>query len=121
MQTVTYLALLGALWKLVDAVKNVTASNFRALLTQVLAAIVGIGAAFLMSAADIAKTWDVGAGQSLNDMDGASLVILGLIWGLGTGAIVDFKKAFDHSDTAKQPSLHIASNKNPDPLGGGQG
>lgn len=125
MQSLTYLVLLGAIWKLVDAVKNVSAKNFRSVFTQVLSAGAGIGTAFLISASDFAETWDVGAGMMLKDMNGASLVILGLVWGLGTGAAVDIKKALDGSDTSRQPELQVASNARPadpgaDPLGGGR-
>lgn len=126
MQTLTYLTLLAAVWKLVDGVKNVTAKNFRSVATQVLSAGAGVGTAFLIGASDFGKTWDVGAGMLLTDMNGASKVILGLTWGLGVGAAVDIKKAIDGRDTSRQPELQVASNARPadpgvDPLGGGQG
>lgn len=124
MQSITYLALLGAIWKLVDAAKNVTAKNVRALLTQALGVGAGIGTAFLVGASDFGKTWDVGAGMLLTDMNGASKAILGIIWGAGVGAAVDIKKSLDNTDSAKQPILGVPSSSTTptaDGLGGANG
>lgn len=109
MEPITYIAVVAALFKVVDLVKYASRANVRQVVTQLLAFAVGIGAAFLIGAADIAETWDVGAGKAVTDMDGWSKVVLGVVWGAGASALYDFKKAFDGGDSAHTPSLPIAN------------
>jgi hypothetical protein len=105
MPAVTFLAALAAIWKVLDLVKFAKAKDVNGALTLLCAMGLGIAAAFLFAQADIADGWDVGTTMPLSQLDGASLVILGLLWGSGASALVSFKQARDNADSATVPKL----------------
>lgn len=79
-------------------------ANKSAVLTQLLAWAGGIGAIFLFAATDYASS--VGAaGTTLNNVSGATLVLVGLMMSSSASVLVDFKQSIDNSDTAAKPPL----------------
>jgi hypothetical protein len=93
--------------KVVDFLKQATnlPGSKRAVLTQLVAWLGATGVVFLYSASDFGS-FDVG-GVAIDDMQGATKVILGLAIGSAASVGVDFKKAIDGSDSAAVPSLNI--------------
>lgn len=104
METVTLITSLALIWKVVDFVKYIKSKDANGVIVQAGAWGGGIALAFLLGAANIASTWDIG-GMTLSDVNGPSKILLGLVWGSGASAIVDFKKARDNTDSAAMPAL----------------
>lgn len=90
--------------KLVDFAKYVKAGNLNGILTQLLAWIGGIAAAFLGAQTQWAEATTVG-GVKLSDLGWASLVLVGLIIGSAAITLDDTTKAIDTSDSAHVPDL----------------
>lgn len=91
----------------VDFVKRVTnaATEKRAIVTQLLAWLAATGVVWLYSASDFGN-FDIG-GVRIDDMQGATKVILGVAIGSAAMQGKDLFKAFDNSDSAAVPSLKI--------------
>lgn len=104
METVSLITSLALIWKVVDLVKYAKDGDKNGVITQLMAWLTGVGLAFLLGAADMAANWDIG-GVILSDINAASKILLGLVWGSGASAIVDFKKARDNTDSAAVPPL----------------
>lgn len=79
-------------------------TNKSAVLTQLLSWAGGVGAIFLFAATDYAKS--VGAaGTTLDNVSGATLVLVGLMMSSSASVVVDFKQSIDNSDTAAKPPI----------------
>jgi hypothetical protein len=91
--------------KIVDFVRFLSAKDVISVVTQVLAWVAGIGAAFLLAAADITANYDLGGGYVLGRANGASLILLGLGFGSGGSLLTDLIKARDNSQSAAVPRL----------------
>jgi len=89
----------------VNFVKNIRAGDLNGWLTQLVVWAAGIGTAALLAASDVANTFDLGNGLTLDNVNGATLILVGL--GIGSTAMLanDFKKAIDSSDSAVKPDL----------------
>lgn len=108
MEAIIPIALLGGLGvKLLDLLKYLRAKDWNATATQVGAWATGVLLVFLASGADIFENTVLpGLDQTFADLNGASKVILGAsILSLLGIAAVDFRKAFDGTDSAKTPTL----------------
>jgi hypothetical protein len=103
-EALTLVALIALIWKITDAVKMLLAKDY-SVVTQFVAWVVGVGAAFVAANSDIGENWDVGAFEPLGQLNAWSLVLLGLAWSSAGSGLVDFKRAFDRNDTAVVPSL----------------
>lgn len=104
MEIVSLVGLIALVWKVVDVLR-LAAGRDKGAVTQLLAWVVGVGAIFLAANSDIGETWDVGAGKPLGLLNGASLVLLGLMYSSAASAAVDVKQAIDGHDSAAKPGL----------------
>lgn len=113
MEALTLVALIALIWKFTDAVKMLIAKDY-SIVTQFIAWATGVAAAFLAANSDIGESWDVGAPVPLGLLNAWSLVLLGMAWGSAGSGLVDFKRAFDRSDSAAVPSLGDRLNRDLD-------
>lgn len=95
----------ATVWKFIDLVKLVTARMWVPAITQVLVWLAGISVAVLYASSDFGSTVDIGTGQTLDTVNGATLVLVGIALGSIASAAVDFKKARDNNDSAVVPPL----------------
>lgn len=95
----------GLGWKMLDFVKVLRAGEWNGVVTQLASWTIGVGLVFLASGTDFAEQWALPTGLTLQDVNGATKVMIGLALLSSAGVLYDFKKAFDTSDTAVQPSL----------------
>lgn len=95
--------------KAVDLVRYLSARDRSAVVTQLVVWILAITAMFVLAASDFADSFRIGT-LLLSQMNGATLVIVGLSWGSGASFFgVDLLKAIDRNDTAAIPKLAIAN------------
>lgn len=97
------LAAIALIWKIVDTVKYARARNVDAIVTQLGVWLAGVGVVLLLAATDFANGIEV-AEFSLDKLNIASLVLLGLTIGSSASVAVDVKKAIDNTDSAAVPS-----------------
>lgn len=100
------IGLVALVWKFIDFLKQLTPpdKNYNAAITQVVVWVSGIAAVFLFGASQFGDSVSVGA-HSLDKMDTPTKLILGLMIGSIASSTVDFKQAFDNTDSSKQPPL----------------
>jgi hypothetical protein len=93
--------------KATSFVKAMSAKAWRDAVTQVLAWGLGVGAVWLAAAAnDFTGKWVlVEGGPDLAHTSVAALVLIGTAVGSAGSLLVDFRKAIDGSDSAKEPPL----------------
>src|SRR5438128_8970612 len=96
------------LWKMVQFIKNLTNRLWDPALTQVLAWVFGILLVALAVHASLASTIKIW-GTTLDKLNWASLLLLGLSLSSFSSALVEVKKAVDRNDSAVQPSLAPAN------------
>lgn len=97
--------LLAALiWAFVDFLKNLRAADWNATVTQLIVWASGVAGVFLIGATQFAKDTHIN-GQVLTDLDGASKLVVGLLFSSLASGAYQVKKAVDSSDSAKQPPL----------------
>jgi hypothetical protein len=97
--------LASLLWKVVSFVKSLTnRSSWDPVVTQLIAWIVGVGLAVLAAQASASAGMEVW-GTTLGELDGWSLVLLGLTLSSVGGVGVEIKKALDGAQDASQPTL----------------
>ena len=113
MEVITLATVIALVLKIVDTLKMLLARDASAV-TQCLAWLVGVGAAFVTANSDFGEAWDVGLAQPLGELNAWSLVLLGLCWASGASVLVAFKRAFDNSDSDVVPSLGDRLNNDPD-------
>lgn len=104
MEVISAITLIALIWKAVDFVKFVTNKDVNSTVTQVTVWVAGIGVSFLAAESNVAQNI-VLAGTRFADMNTGSLVLIGLLLGSTSSAVVDLKKARDNNDTAATPSL----------------
>lgn len=96
--------LLALVWKFVDFLKALTNKQTNTAVTQLVVWAGGIAAVFLAGASQFAPEINVGT-HTLEALDGATKLFVGLMIGSATSAAFDVKKALDGSDSAAQPKL----------------
>src|SRR5262245_33414841 len=96
--------LLPPVWKFIDFLQNVTPKDhdYNAAITQIVVWVSGLLAVFLYAESQLGDSVSIGA-ITLDHADTPTKIIVGLMVGSLSSAAVDFKKAFDGSDSAKQP------------------
>ena len=109
----TVLVFTALVWKVVDFIRMLF--NFKnqksGILTQVSAWIGGIILVIVASNASVTKDLILpGANQTLNTLDFASQILLGLLISSVASASVDIKQAIDCTDTAAKPPMSFSSN-----------
>lgn len=97
------LAAIALIWKIVDTVKYLRAGNRDAVFTQLGVWFAGVGVVLLLAATDFANGIEV-AEFSMDKLNIASLILLGLTIGSSASVAVDLKKAIDNSDSAAVPA-----------------
>lgn len=95
---------LALVWKLVDFAKACRVRDIDAIVSQLAVWVAGVIVIFLLAATDFASGVKIGS-LNLDALNAASLVLLGLSIGSTGSVAYDFKRAFDGSDSAAQPSL----------------
>jgi hypothetical protein len=101
---ITVVTLATVVWKLVELVKNLLHLRWDPVVTQVVAWVGGIAVVLLAAQTSVASSVQVW-GTSLDSLNGASLVLLGLGVSSFGGAAVEVKKALDNNDSGAQPTL----------------
>jgi hypothetical protein len=104
MEFVPLVATLALALKLLDTTKFALAQDWNAVATQVSAWVSGIVAIFLLASTDFASGINVGDAV-LSEVNISSLVLIGLSVASSGSVLYDFKKALDHTDSARTPSL----------------
>lgn len=105
---VAILALMGALIsKIVDFARQVRARDWNAVVTQAVAWAAGVAGAFLLAASDFADgvVFDQLGGYALSDLNGASLIFVGMAVLSAFSTLRDLTKAVDGSQSAAIPPL----------------
>jgi hypothetical protein len=102
MEFVPILALGTLVFMLVVFLKNLTAKDWGAVVTQLIAWGAGIAGVFLMAETSFAGGISIGD-QSLADLSFWSKVLIGLLATSLLSVGNEFKKAIDHSDSAAVP------------------
>lgn len=96
--------LVSTIKKVVDFVRYFQGGDMMSVVTQILAWLAGIGAAFIAANADLVNKIAVGS-QPLATVNGASLILLGINLASGGGVLTDVIKAFDNTQSAAIPKL----------------
>lgn len=104
MEFVPLLLMASLVKKGVDFVKYATSGDVNALVTQIVAWVVGVGLAFLAANSDWAEDINVN-GQALSALNGWSLVLVGVAIASLAGFGWDAIKAIDNSNSAVVPDL----------------
>lgn len=97
------LAAIALIWKIVDFVKYLRVRNVDALVTQLGVWLAGVAVVLLLAATDFANGISI-ADYSLDKLNLASLLLLGLTIGSSASVAVDIKKAVDNTDSAAVPN-----------------
>lgn len=95
---------LALVWKVVDFIKACRVRDVDAIVSQSAVWGAGVLVTFLLAATDFASGVTIGD-LNLDALNAWSLVLLGLSIGSTGSVAYDFKRAFDNSDSAAQPSL----------------
>jgi len=104
-EAVTVVALVALIWKLVDVMKYMSASDWIAVRTQVIVWVAAIAVVALASQADLSEQLTLVGDRPLGSLNVWSIVLAGFLLGSTTSATVDVKKAIDGKDTAVKPPL----------------
>lgn len=104
MEFVPAVAMIALILKVVDLLKGITNKDRNAVSTILATWIAAVVAVALYAQTTWAGALEFG-GQTLDKMNWASVLALGLGLGASAGATFDFKKALDNSDSAKTPPL----------------
>lgn len=100
--------LVALVWKFIDFLRNVTSigqpESRKNVITQLCAWVAGLIAVFLYGESQLGDGVTVGP-TTLDHADGATKIIIGLMVASLASSAVDFKKAFDNTDSSKQPPL----------------
>lgn len=101
-----FVGLIALIHKAVDFLRLLLnfSTNKSAILTQVLAWVGGIAAIVLFAASDFGDSVNA-AGSTLDEVSGATLVLLGIMLSSAASVVVDFKQSIDNSDSAAKPSI----------------
>lgn len=98
------LAALALAWKIVDLLKQLRVRDINAVVTQLVSWAAGVLVIELLAHTDFAPGVRVGSAH-LNTLNTWSLVLVGLTVASLGSVTYDFKRAFDSTDSAAQPSL----------------
>lgn len=96
------------IWQVTDWLKEVLhfTTNKSAVLTQAVAWVAGIVLIALAAHASVTQGITFpGLNVTLGDLDGASIVLVGLLASSLASSLVDAKQALDNSDTSGKPPL----------------
>lgn len=112
---VAALAILATLTaKLLDFAKFLRAKDWNAAFTQVAAWVVGIGVTAVAAASDAFENVTVPSLDiPIGKINGPSLALIGMAFTSLMSVAVDFRKAFDNTDSAKTPPLTSLSSGPP--------
>src|SRR5262252_2710335 len=103
MDTVVFASLV---WQVVNFIRQLVNLRRSAVVTQLIAWIVGVVLVVLAAHASVASGVVLpGTDQALGGLDFGSQVLVGLLISSLASTGVDFKQAFDHSDTNAKPPL----------------
>jgi hypothetical protein len=108
MDAITMITLATLVWKLVELIKNAVNQKWDPVFTQVVVWIAGVVVVWIAAQANVAATIDIW-GTALDQLNFASLVLVGLSISSFGSAAVEVKKAVDSNDSATQTSLIPAS------------
>lgn len=104
MEFVPLVVVTSLIKKLVDFIKYAVNGDINAVVTQLVAWVLGIAVAFIAANSDWGSTIDVG-GKSLASLNAWSLVLVGFVLASTAGVGWDVIKAVDGSNSAVVPSL----------------
>jgi hypothetical protein len=100
--------------KIIELIKYLRVKDWNAAITLLSLFVAGVVAVTLAAHASVTEhTIIPGTTVELGTLEFASLLLLGLMITATGSTVYDFKKAFDNSDSAKQPSL---TNVTPTPV-----
>jgi hypothetical protein len=106
MEALLIAALVAFASKLTDLAKYISAKDWNAAGTQVVAWLIGIATLAVAGASDLTKGLTVpGLDVTLGSIDFVGLVLLGLSATSILSKVVDVTKAIDQNDSAKTPPL----------------
>lgn len=104
MEAIGLAGLIAIIWKVVDFLKYLTNKDINAALTQASVWLSALAVALLAREADPFAGIGI-LGTTFGNLDLAAVVLFALGIGSTASGVVDFKKAVDHSDTARTPAL----------------
>lgn len=104
MEIITLASILALGWKILDWFKYLTNKQWRPAVTQLAAWVIMIIGITLFAHSDFSNTTVIGD-VPIKSLNGASLLLLGTMYGSLAGVGVSVIRAFDNSDSAKTPSL----------------
>lgn len=100
----TSVAFLGN--KIIEGIKYMKNKDWNALVTLLAIHLSGVVVLLFAAATKVTKTLVVpGTSAAIGSLDKGSVAFLGLVITSLSSKLYDFQKAFDRSDTAKQPPL----------------
>jgi hypothetical protein len=102
---VPLLAALAFAWKLVDWVKQIRVKDVNAVVTQASVWVAGVFVVFLLAQSDFSHAIRIAGGIPLDRLNAWSLILVGLTVGSSASVGYDFRRSFDNTDSAAQPSL----------------
>jgi hypothetical protein len=102
---VPLLAALAFAWKLVDWTKQIRVKDINAVVTQAAVWVAGVFVVFLLAQSDFGHAIRIAGGIPLDQLNFWSLLLVGLTVGSSASVGYDFRRSFDNSDSAAQPSL----------------
>lgn len=109
MPTTTFTAialLVSTLYAAQNLLRYAKAQDWNGVLGILVAAAAGIGTIVLAANSDAtAGLHLIDGGQALGNLDGGSLVSLGVAVGSAGTVLADVRSAFDNNDTAKKPPI----------------
>lgn len=104
--TISVGLLVALVWKLADLSKYITNKDWNGFLTQIWVYVLGVVVLLVAGNANAFEALTIpGMTEPLGTLDTLSLVIIGLAIASMGSTFVDFKKAFDGSDSAKTKPL----------------
>lgn len=89
---------IAAIWKVVDGIKML-APNLPPIVVQIIAWVVGVGMAFVMSWSDLGPAIAI-ANRTLENVNGWTVLLFGIGLGSSSSASVDFVKSIDQYRTS---------------------
>lgn len=104
MEFVPLVVITSLIKKLVDFIKYAANGDVNAVVTQLVAWLLGIAVAFIAANSDWGSTIDV-SGKTLASLNGWSLVLVGFVLASTAGVGWDLIKAVDGSNSAVVPAL----------------
>lgn len=92
--------------KIIEALKYARAKDLNALFALISVMIAGVIVMLVAASAEVTETLVIpGTLVAIGSLDTLSVIFLGLVITSLTSTVYDFKKAFDNTDSAKQPPL----------------